>query len=52
MTYKCLDHFSWKDHHRDDTSLEKNTKPGEEDGTLAVLVCPITILGKIQLTEA
>jgi ATP-dependent DNA helicase PIF1 len=36
ITYKCVDHFNWKDHHRDDSSLEKNTRPGE-DGTLAAL---------------
>jgi ATP-dependent DNA helicase PIF1 len=38
LTYKCVDHFSWKDHHKNDTSLEKNTRPGE-NGTLVALVC-------------
>src|SRR5689334_5427156 len=34
ITYKCSDHFSWKDHHRDERSLEKNTRKCD-DGTLA-----------------
>lgn len=51
ITYKCLDHFSWKDHHRDESSLEKNLRPGEIDGTLHALVCLITILVEIQLTK-
>jgi hypothetical protein len=51
ITYKCLDHFSWKDHHRDELSLEKNLRPGEIDGTLHALVCLITILLEIQLTQ-
>lgn len=36
ITYKCVDHFDWKIHHRDDTSLEKNARPGD-DGTLTAL---------------
>jgi len=36
ITYKCVDHFDWKDQHKDDTSMEKNARPGE-DGTLAAL---------------
>ncbi|KAH3982695.1 hypothetical protein HBH70_003200 [Parastagonospora nodorum] len=36
VTYKCVDHFDWKPHHKDDTSMEKNARPGE-DGTLAAL---------------
>lgn len=29
--YHCLDDFNWKQHHRDDQSLEKYTKPGLGD---------------------
>jgi ATP-dependent DNA helicase PIF1 len=36
ITYKCVDYFDWKTHHREDTSMEKNSRPGE-DGTLAAL---------------
>jgi hypothetical protein len=48
-TYKCIDHFSWKDHHKNDTSLEKNTRPGEDD-TLAALVCMLHCLHDLMLT--
>lgn len=37
ITYKCVDHFDWKTHHREEASLEKNTRPGD-DGTLLALV--------------
>jgi ATP-dependent DNA helicase PIF1 len=36
ITYKCVDHFDWKTHHQDDTSMEKNSRRGE-DGTLVAL---------------
>lgn len=38
-TYKCLDHFDWKDHHREDSSLEKNSRLADDgSGTLHALV--------------
>lgn len=37
-TYKCIDHFDWKPHHRDDKSLEKNTRLADDgNGTLHAL---------------
>ncbi|CBX94541.1 hypothetical protein LEMA_P120320.1 [Plenodomus lingam JN3] len=36
--YKCVDHFEWREHHRDDKSLQKNTRLAEDDnGTLHAL---------------
>ncbi|CAO2657621.1 Nn.00g037470.m01.CDS01 [Neocucurbitaria sp. VM-36] len=37
-TYKCVDHFNWKEHHKDDRSLEKNTREADDGtGTLHAL---------------
>lgn len=41
-SYKCLDHFKWQEHHKDDKSLEKNTREASDDSdTLQVLVSSI-----------
>jgi ATP-dependent DNA helicase PIF1 len=46
--YKCMDHFSWKEHHQDDSSLEKNTRlAADGSGTLNALVCPTSMLHTI-----
>jgi hypothetical protein len=37
IVYKCVDHFDFKEHHKTDTSLEKNTRQGD-NGTLVALV--------------
>jgi hypothetical protein len=37
IVYKCVDHFDFKEHHKSDSSLEKNTRQGD-NGTLVALV--------------
>jgi hypothetical protein len=37
IVYKCVDHFDFKEHHKSDSSLEKNTRQGDND-TLVALV--------------
>ncbi len=49
LAYDCLDNFDWPEHHRKDTTLERNTYrlPG---GSLATLVSHVTAEQIAQLT--
>jgi ATP-dependent DNA helicase PIF1 len=38
ITYKCLDNFERKEHHREDSSLDKYSKLADNGGTLQQLV--------------